>query len=151
MSVDADTPVRDTRGDGEKSPAQSPPRPGQVLVWGALGLLLYEAHVAFVPIALALLLALVLSGPVEALHRLRVPRGVSALLILLVTLALIGTTVEVLVDEPGVARSHREAPEIDGIIAVPADLAPRTFATVEITASAGPDLEARPVRARLAG
>jgi ribosomal protein S12 methylthiotransferase len=65
--------------------------------------------------------------------------------------ALIGTTVEVLVDEPGVARSHREAPEIDGIIAVPADLAPRTFATVEITASAGPDLEARPVRARLAG
>jgi ribosomal protein S12 methylthiotransferase len=65
--------------------------------------------------------------------------------------ALIGTTVEVLIDEPGVARSHREAPEIDGIIAVPADLAPRAFATVEITASAGPDLEARPVPARLAG
>jgi predicted PurR-regulated permease PerM len=96
MSVDADTPVRDTRGAGAKSPEQSPARPAQVLVWGALGLLLYEAHVAFVPIALALLLALVLSGPVEALHRLRVPRGVSALLILLVTLALIGTTVEVL-------------------------------------------------------
>jgi predicted PurR-regulated permease PerM len=96
MSVDADTPLRDTRGAGAKSPARGPARAGQVLVWGALGLLLYEAHVAFVPIALALLLALVLSGPVEALHRLRVPRGVSALLILLVTLALIGATVEVL-------------------------------------------------------
>ena len=96
MSVDADTPVRDTRGAGAKSPAQRPARAAQVLAWGALGLLLYEAHVAFVPIALALLLALVLSGPVEALHRLRVPRGVSALLILLITLALIGATVEVL-------------------------------------------------------
>jgi predicted PurR-regulated permease PerM len=95
MSVDADTPVRDTRGAGAKSQV-SPARTARVLLWGALGLLLYEAHVAFVPIALALLLALVLSGPVEALHRWRVPRGVSALLILLVTLALIGGTVEVL-------------------------------------------------------
>ena len=33
---------------------------------------------------------------------------------------LVGSVVEVLVDEPGVARSHREAPEIDGIITVPA-------------------------------
>jgi ribosomal protein S12 methylthiotransferase len=65
--------------------------------------------------------------------------------------ALIETAVEVLVDEPGVARSHREAPEIDGIIVVPADLAPGSFAMVEITASAGPDLEARPVPERLAG
>ena len=32
---------------------------------------------------------------------------------------LVGRTVNVLVDEPGVARSHREAPEIDGIIEVP--------------------------------
>ena len=36
---------------------------------------------------------------------------------------LVGTEVEVLVDAPGVARSHREAPEIDGIVAVPDDLA----------------------------
>ena len=40
----------------------------RLLVAGAIGLLLYFGHVAFVPIALALLLALVLSGPVEALH-----------------------------------------------------------------------------------
>src|SRR5579862_7578203 len=30
--------------------------------------------------------------------------------------ALVGTTTRVLVDSPGIARSHREAPEIDGII-----------------------------------
>jgi predicted PurR-regulated permease PerM len=96
MSVDADTPAGATRAAAAKSSASSPPHAAQVLVWGALGLLLYEAHVAFVPVALALLLALVLSGPVEALHRWRVPRGVSALLILLVTLALIGASIEVL-------------------------------------------------------
>jgi ribosomal protein S12 methylthiotransferase len=61
--------------------------------------------------------------------------------------ALVGTTVEVLVDEPGVARSHREAPEIDGIIAVPDDLTPGTFAWVEVTGAEGPDLEGRPVTA----
>ncbi len=65
--------------------------------------------------------------------------------------ALVGTTTTVLVDEPGVARSHREAPEIDGIIGVPAHLATRTFVSVEITGAAGPDLEARPAPARLAG
>ena len=37
--------------------------------------------------------------------------------------ALIGTTLKVLVDEAGVARSSREAPEIDGIIEVPTSLA----------------------------
>jgi predicted PurR-regulated permease PerM len=68
----------------------------KALAWGAFGLLLYEAHVAFVPIALALLFALILSSPVEALHRWRIPRGASALLILVTTLALIGGAVDVL-------------------------------------------------------
>ena len=76
------------------SPRRSPAT--KVLVWGAVGLLLYEAHAAFVPIALALLLALILSSPVEALHRLRVPRGVGALLMLLITLALLAGGVELL-------------------------------------------------------
>src|ERR1035441_7701014 len=53
----------------------------KLLVWGAFALLLYVAHAAFVPIALALLLALILSGPVEALHKYRVNRSVSAMLI----------------------------------------------------------------------
>ena len=55
---------------------------------------------------------------------------------------LVGEIVEVLVDESGVGRSHREAPEIDGIISVPSDLGVGTFAKVTITGAAGPDLEA---------
>jgi predicted PurR-regulated permease PerM len=55
---------------------------GSVLVAGALGMLLYFAHVAFIPVALALLVSLVLSGPVEALHAWRVPRSVSAALLM---------------------------------------------------------------------
>jgi ribosomal protein S12 methylthiotransferase len=55
---------------------------------------------------------------------------------------LVGDVVEVLVDEPGVGRSHREAPEIDGVIAVPVELTAGTFAKVTITGAVGPDLEA---------
>ncbi len=55
---------------------------------------------------------------------------------------LVGEVVEVLVDEPGVGRTHREAPEIDGIVSVPVDLAVGEFAKVTITGAAGPDLEA---------
>jgi predicted PurR-regulated permease PerM len=55
----------------------------KILTFGAIGLLLYVAHVAFIPIALALLCALILSGPVEALFKLHVPRGLSATIILL--------------------------------------------------------------------
>jgi ribosomal protein S12 methylthiotransferase len=58
---------------------------------------------------------------------------------------LIGATTEVLVDEPGVARSHREAPEIDGIVTVPDTLAVGQFHTVVITDSEGPDLVAEPL------
>lgn len=58
--------------------------------------------------------------------------------------SLIGTTATVLVDRPGVARSVREAPEIDGIVTVPADLAPGRFHTVVVTDARGPDLVATP-------
>jgi len=56
--------------------------------------------------------------------------------------ALVGRTVDVLVDEAGVARSHREAPEIDGIISVPVEWVPGSFRTATVVAAAGPDLEA---------
>ena len=56
--------------------------------------------------------------------------------------ALIGRTIEVLVDAPGIGRSHREAPEIDGIVEVPADLPVGEFADVEIVDALGPDLVA---------
>lgn len=52
----------------------------------------------------------------------------------------IGTTQCVLVDEPGVARSHREAPEIDGVVNVPENLTVGEFHHVEIVDAMGPDL-----------
>ena len=58
--------------------------------------------------------------------------------------ALIGSTVEVLVDRPGIGRSHREAPEIDGVVHVPRELAVGSLAKVRITGAAGPDLDAVP-------
>jgi predicted PurR-regulated permease PerM len=58
----------------------------RLLLAGAIGALLYFAHVAFVPLALALLLSLVLSGPVEALRRWRIPRSVSAAVLMMAIL-----------------------------------------------------------------
>ncbi|MFN7151830.1 MAG: 30S ribosomal protein S12 methylthiotransferase RimO, partial [Microthrixaceae bacterium] len=55
---------------------------------------------------------------------------------------LIGTETLVLVDEPGIARSHREAPEIDGVVLVPDELAVGEFHRVRITDAHGPDLTA---------
>jgi ribosomal protein S12 methylthiotransferase len=56
--------------------------------------------------------------------------------------ALVGREVEVLVDEQGVGRTHREAPEIDGIVRVPDTLPVGGFARVTVTSVTGPDLEA---------
>ncbi len=55
---------------------------------------------------------------------------------------LVGERVEVLVDEPGVGRTYREAPEIDGVVLVADDLEVGELVTVEISASLGPDLVA---------
>jgi ribosomal protein S12 methylthiotransferase len=57
---------------------------------------------------------------------------------------LLGREVRVLVDQSGVARSHREAPEIDGVISVPSTLAVGEFFDVTVTGATGPDLEAAP-------
>jgi ribosomal protein S12 methylthiotransferase len=56
--------------------------------------------------------------------------------------ALVGTTQEVLVDAPGVARSHREAPEIDGVVRVPEAFPVGSLQTVTVTGVAGVDVEA---------
>jgi ribosomal protein S12 methylthiotransferase len=56
--------------------------------------------------------------------------------------ALIGRAMTVLVDASGVARSHREAPEIDGIVSVARDLPVGELVKVTVTGAAGPDLEA---------
>jgi len=55
---------------------------------------------------------------------------------------LVGRRVEVLVDAPGVGRTHREAPEIDGIVIVPRSLPQGSFATLTVNAAIGPDVEA---------
>ncbi|MHB8329570.1 MAG: radical SAM protein, partial [Acidimicrobiales bacterium] len=60
--------------------------------------------------------------------------------------ALIGSAVRVLVDEPGSARSHREAPEIDGVVHVPSRLGVGSFHDVLVTGAAGPDVWAEPLR-----
>lgn len=59
---------------------------------------------------------------------------------------LIGEELTVLVDRPGVGRSEREAPEIDGVVHVPDDLAVGHLHPVRVTAAEGPDLHAEPPR-----
>ena len=56
--------------------------------------------------------------------------------------ALIGREVLVLVDAPGVARSARDAPEIDGVVHVGHDEVVGEFTTVAIVDALGPDLVA---------
>ena len=58
---------------------------------------------------------------------------------------LIGSTLTVLVDSPGEARSTREAPEIDGVIEVPVSLAAGQFHQVRVVDAMGPDLVAEAV------
>ncbi|HEX4127844.1 MAG TPA: 30S ribosomal protein S12 methylthiotransferase RimO [Acidimicrobiales bacterium] len=55
---------------------------------------------------------------------------------------LIGATRQVLVDAPGQGRTVHEAPEIDGIVHLPADLAVGRLVDVTITGAEGPDLYA---------
>jgi ribosomal protein S12 methylthiotransferase len=56
--------------------------------------------------------------------------------------ALVGQVVEVLVDEAGVGRTHREAPEIDGIVRIAETHVPGTFTKLTVTGAEGPDLDA---------
>jgi predicted PurR-regulated permease PerM len=60
---------------------------GKAILTIMIGAILYVGHAAFIPVALALLAGLILSSPVEALFRLGLPRGLSALLILVTALA----------------------------------------------------------------
>lgn len=60
---------------------------------------------------------------------------------------LIGQTLRVLVDSVGVGRSHREAPEIDGVVHLDEALVPGTIVDVDIVDALGPDLVAAGVSA----
>jgi ribosomal protein S12 methylthiotransferase len=59
--------------------------------------------------------------------------------------ALVGQVRRVLVDAPGVGRTVHEAPEIDGIVHLPAGLRPGDLLDVTIVGAEGPDLRAVPV------
>jgi predicted PurR-regulated permease PerM len=61
-----------------------------------IGGLLYVGHSAFIPVALALLAGLILSGPVEALFRVGVPRSVGAVLILVTAIAAVAGLIAVM-------------------------------------------------------
>jgi predicted PurR-regulated permease PerM len=69
-----------------------------VLATAAVAALLYVAHEVFIPVALALLFALVLSSAVEGLHRYRLPRVVGAFFMLLVLVVGIGAATDALIE-----------------------------------------------------
>jgi ribosomal protein S12 methylthiotransferase len=58
---------------------------------------------------------------------------------------LIGQERQVLVDTPGRGRTVHDAPEIDGVVHLPADTVAGDLITVVITGAEGPDLTAVPV------
>jgi predicted PurR-regulated permease PerM len=62
----------------------------------ALGTFLYFAHAVVIPVVLAILFALILTAPVEALYRYRIPRGVTALALLLAGLGLLSGAIDLL-------------------------------------------------------
>jgi predicted PurR-regulated permease PerM len=68
----------------------------RVLAALAIGAVLYFGHATFIPIALAVLFSLILTAPVEALHRLGLPRAVSAILALVLLGSLLGAAVNLL-------------------------------------------------------
>ncbi|MHB1583364.1 MAG: radical SAM protein, partial [Acidimicrobiales bacterium] len=61
--------------------------------------------------------------------------------------ALVGARCQVLVDEPGVGRTVREAPEIDGVVRVDRSLPVGSLVDVVVTRSLGTDLVAEVVEA----
>ena len=67
------------------------------LLFVAVGAVLYFGRVAFIPIVLAVLFALILSSTVEALHRMHLPRALGALLVVATLLSGLGMAANALV------------------------------------------------------
>jgi predicted PurR-regulated permease PerM len=90
-----DTEVRGREGAVAQGRARDAlARPLWIVAVCSLVALLRFAHAALVPLALALLVAFVLSGVVEALRRRGVPRGLSASVLLLMAALALGGVVE---------------------------------------------------------
>jgi predicted PurR-regulated permease PerM len=68
----------------------------RILAAIATGTVLYLARPAFVPIAISLLISLILTTPVEALYRRGLPRSLSAVLILVIFVTVMGASVNLM-------------------------------------------------------
>jgi predicted PurR-regulated permease PerM len=112
-SIEVGNDHENTRA-GDRRPHRPPVTAVRLLAVGAIGVLLYVAHVAFVPVALACLVSLVLSGPVEWLRGRGIPRGVSAVLMMLIALGLLAGMSDLLY-EPA-QHWFAEAPHTVGVI-----------------------------------
>jgi predicted PurR-regulated permease PerM len=98
--ADVDPCTRKSRYRLSGAGVKRTPAVGRALVTLAVlgvGTLLYFARVAFVPIVLAALFALILSSAVEWLHRCRIPRALSAILIVALLLGALGSAANALV------------------------------------------------------
>jgi predicted PurR-regulated permease PerM len=62
----------------------------------ALGAFLYFAHAVVIPIVLAILFALILTTPVEAMYRFKIPRGFTALALLVIVLGVVSVAIDLL-------------------------------------------------------
>jgi ribosomal protein S12 methylthiotransferase len=77
-----------------------------------------------------------------AMERLREANGLSEQITAELRRTLVGTNQTLLVDRAGVGRSHREAPDIDGVVRIDAEIAPGSFIQAVVTDAEGPDLTA---------
>jgi ribosomal protein S12 methylthiotransferase len=78
-----------------------------------------------------------------AMERLREANGLAEQITADLRRSLVGTNQTLLVDRAGVARSHREAPDIDGVVRIDAEIAPGSFVEAVVTDAEGPDLIAK--------
>jgi predicted PurR-regulated permease PerM len=94
--------VTDVHRDGHESATPLPTRivrssaSTRALTALAVGAFLYVAHAAIVPVVLAILFALILTTPVELLHRYHVPRGITALALLLIIVGVLSVAIDLL-------------------------------------------------------
>jgi predicted PurR-regulated permease PerM len=80
----------------EAAPVRRSPLAVRVLAAALIGALFYFAHTAFVPVVMAILFTLILSPPVEALHRYGLPRSLAAVVVLLILAVAAGFAVDLL-------------------------------------------------------
>ncbi len=81
-----------------------------IMAIATCGAILWAGQAIFVPTALAVVLALILSPMVNALEKLRIPTSIASVLVVLFAMSLVAVAVAVL--RPGVARWIENAPQI---------------------------------------